>query len=69
MFDVHGCYPSIVVISDDYKQHNTQETTGYYSRKVRGISWFRNEGARYVLTTRSDKEICFSFKNGGSLVW
>ena len=69
MFDGYGCYPSIVVISDDYKQHNTQETTGYYSRKARGINWFRNEGARYVLTTRSDKEICFSFKNGGALVW
>lgn len=69
MFDVYGCSPSIVVISDDYKQYNTQETTDYYSRKVRGISWFRYGGTRYVLTTRRDKEICFSFRNGGALVW
>jgi beta-lactamase superfamily II metal-dependent hydrolase len=69
MFDVHGCSPSIVVISDDYKQHGTQETTGYYSRKAKGIAWFRNGGARYVLTTRSDKEICFSFNNSGCRVW
>lgn len=69
MFDVHGCTPDIVVISDDYKQHDTQETTSYYSRKARGIGWFRGEGARYVLTTRSDKEIRFSFNNGGALVW
>lgn len=69
MFDVHGCSPNIVVISDDHKQYNTQETTGYYSRKTQGIGWFRNGGTRYVLTTRSDKEICFSFRNGGALVW
>jgi len=69
MFDVHGCNPNIVVISDDYKQHSTQETTAFYSRKVKGIGWFRNEGARYVLSTRSDNEICFSFNNGGVLVW
>lgn len=69
MFDVHGCYPNIVVVSDDYKQHDTQETTSYYASKARGIGWFRNEGRRYVLTTRGDKEIRFSFRNGGALVW
>lgn len=69
MFDTYGCYPDLVVISDDYKQYDTQETTGYYSRKAKGIGWFRNGGTRFVLTTRSDKEICFSFRNGGCLVW
>jgi beta-lactamase superfamily II metal-dependent hydrolase len=69
MFDEHGCNPNIVVISDDYKQYNTQETTGYYSRKVKGITWFRDGGARYVLTTRRDGEVRFSFRNGGCLVW
>ncbi len=69
MFDEYGCNPDIVVISDDYKQYDTQETTGYYSRKAKGIAWFRNGGARYVLTTRSDKEIRFSFSSSGCLVW
>ena len=69
MFDEYGCNPNIVVISDDYKQYDTQETTDYYSRKVKGIPWFRNGGARYVLTTRSDGEVRFSFRNGGCLVW
>ncbi len=69
MFDEYRCNPDIVVISDDYKQYGTQETSGYYSRKAKGIAWFRNGGARYVLTTRSDKEIRFSFSGGGCLVW
>jgi len=69
MFDAHGCNPNIVVISDDYKQYDTQETTGYYSRKAKGIAWFRDGGARYVLTTRSDSEVRFSFRNGGCTVW
>lgn len=69
MFDVYGCKPQIVVISDDYKQYDTQETTAYYARKARGITWFRNQGARYVLTTRSDGEIIFSFQSGSCRVW
>ena len=69
MFDNWGCNPSLVVISDDYKQFDTQETTNYYGRKARGIRWFRNQGARYVLTTRSDDEIRFSFSNGQCLAW
>lgn len=69
MFDEHRCNPNIVVISDDYKQYNTQETTGYYSKKVKGIAWFRDGGARYVLTTRRDGEVRFSFSSGGCLVW
>lgn len=69
MFDACGCYPNVVVISDDHKQYDTQETSGYYARKTKGIGWFRNEGARYVLTTRRDEEICFSFRDGGCLIW
>jgi len=69
MFDEHRCNPNIVVTSDDYKQYNTQETTGYYSKKVKGIAWFRDGGARYVLTTRRDGEVRFSFSSGGCLVW
>lgn len=69
MFDLYGCRPQIVVISDDYKQYDTQETTNYYRGKAKGIPWFRNGGPRYVLTTRSDGEIKFSFKDGGCTVW
>ena len=69
MFETYGCRPQLVVISDDHKQYDTQETTSYYKRKARGISWFRNQGARYVLSTRNDGEIRFSFKNGGCTVW
>jgi beta-lactamase superfamily II metal-dependent hydrolase len=69
MFDVYGCKPQLVIISDDYKQYDTQETTAYYARKTRGILWFRDEGARYVLTTRNDGEIIFSFHAGSCRVW
>lgn len=69
MFDDFGCRPSIVVISDDYKQYDTQETTSYYGSKCDGIAWFRNGGRRYVLTTRSDHEIRFSFRDRGCLIW
>lgn len=65
MFDTWGCRPEVVVISDDYKQYSTQETTAYYGRKAKGITGFRNElGLRKVLTTRRDKELVFSFLNG-----
>ena len=56
MFDAYGCSPQLVVISDDYKQYDTQETTNYYGGKARGIPWFRDQGARYVLTTRTRAE-------------
>lgn len=69
MFNVYGCRPNFVVISDDYKQYDSQETTNYYASKVAGLSWFRKDGARKVLTTRSDHEIRFSFRNGGVLAW
>lgn len=69
MFDTHGCNPQLVVISDDYKQYDTQETTSYYAQKARGIPWFREQGRRYVLTTRNDSEIRFSFQNGQCTAW
>ena len=69
MFDTYGCKPLVVVISDYYKQHDTQETTNYYALKARGIAGFRDQGVRYVLTTRSDGEIKFTFKNGQCIVW
>lgn len=69
MFDTWGCRPKLVVISDDYKQHATQETTNYYGSKAQGIADFRRaQGLRRVLTTRSDGELMFSFQNGYCLV-
>jgi hypothetical protein len=58
-----------MVISDDYKQHATQETTNYYGSKAQGITGFRrDQGLRRVLATRTDGELMFSFQNGYCLV-
>lgn len=70
MFDYHGCRPQLVVISDDYKQHSTQETTNYYASKATGITNFRAPGvSRSVLTTRKDGDIHFTWSNGGCTVY
>lgn len=69
LFTVYGCAPRLVLISDDYKQYDSQETTNYYGSKASGIAWFRGGGPRKTLTTRSDKELRFTFQNGGILVW
>jgi beta-lactamase superfamily II metal-dependent hydrolase len=69
MFEDWGCNPKVVVISDDYKQHATQETSNYYASKTQGIPNFRAVGnTRKVLTTRSDGEIQFSFQGGNCWV-
>lgn len=61
LFDVYGCRPEIVVISDDCHQYETQKTMQYYASKVKGIPWFRNEGNRFVLSTRCDGELTFNW--------
>lgn len=66
MFEQYGCNPILTVISDDYKQYDSQETTSYYGSRTRGIPW--NGGMRQVFTTRSDGEIRFSFQGGNCLV-
>lgn len=69
MFDVWHSQPSLVVISDDYKQYNTQNTVNYYNSKCSGVTNFRYAGDnRKVLTTRSDGEILFTFNNGNCIV-
>lgn len=69
MFDVWGCRPKLVIISDDYKQYDTQNTGNYYASKCSGIPDFRTPGNnRKVLTTRSDGEILFTFSNGNCWV-
>jgi beta-lactamase superfamily II metal-dependent hydrolase len=70
VFDVYGCTPTLIVISDDYKQYDTQETTTYYGSKATGISCYRGQpGIRKTLTTRNDGEIRFSFHSGRCEVW
>lgn len=69
MFDVWGCHPKVVIISDDYKKHATQETNAFYNARASGIRWFRGDpDLRYVLTTRKERELCFSFQNGQCIV-
>lgn len=70
LFDVHGCNPGLIVISDCEKRHQSQETVPYYAGKARGITNFRKPGCdRYVLTTRSDGEIIFRFDSGNCVVY
>jgi len=69
MFETYGCNPHLIVISDDYKQYDTQETTKYYASKAKGFNGFRGQGRRYVLTTRSDGEIKFTFRKNNCVVW
>lgn len=70
MFDVYGCAPKLVVISDDYRQYDTQETTNFYGSKSTGIWGFRTEQClRRVLTTRSDGPIGFSFQGRDCIVY
>ncbi len=68
LFDDYGCSPQIVVISDDYHQYETQNTTPYYESKCSGIDGFRGQAKRRVLTTRSDGDITFTFNQQGCIV-
>lgn len=61
LFDVYQCSPQIVVISDDYKQYTTQETVAYYGSKCSGITGFRGQDMRKVLTTRRDGTLTFTW--------
>ena len=59
MFDILGCSPKIVVISDDCHQYDTQQTVQYYGSKAQGVNF--GDKLRRVLTTRCDGEIRFDF--------
>lgn len=70
MFNTYGCRPQLVVISDDYKQYTSQETTNFYVSKASGITNFRAPGVtRKVLTTRKDGDIHFTWVNGSCVVY
>lgn len=62
LFDLHGCNPFFVVISDKGYKHDTQLTVPYYRSKCRG-GHFRGE-TRRVLTTRNDGMITFELSPG-----
>jgi beta-lactamase superfamily II metal-dependent hydrolase len=55
------CSPDIVVVSDEAKQYDTQETN--YSVHAKGIRWSTGE-VRKVLTTRSDGMIMVTAETG-----
>jgi beta-lactamase superfamily II metal-dependent hydrolase len=63
MFDVYGCKPQIVIISDDYRRFDTQNTTSYYHSRCSGIQF--RYAPRRVLTTRSDGKITFTWSAMG----
>lgn len=70
MFDQWQCKPQFVIISDDYKQYDTQQTTSFYASKCgAGLNDFRGPGNRKVLTTRKDGDITFSWSAGGCTVF
>ena len=69
MFDIHGCKPSLIIISDCAKKYQSQETASYYRTKAHGIRNFRGQDQRFVLTTRSDNHIQFKFEGGQCLVY
>jgi beta-lactamase superfamily II metal-dependent hydrolase len=69
MFTTHGCCPKVVVISDDYKQYDTQETTTWYANRCVGFDGFRGQPQRRrVLSTRSDGELRFTITPGNCVV-
>lgn len=68
MFDVYGCKPRLVVISDDCKKYASQETVAYYASKCVGIDGFRKPGVRKVLSTRNDGELIFAFAGPNCVV-
>ncbi len=69
LFSVHNCSPSLIVISDCEKKHQSQETVPYYYQRARGVKSFRGNSTRSVLTTRTDGELWFRFEAGRCFVF
>jgi beta-lactamase superfamily II metal-dependent hydrolase len=60
-------HPDLVIISDDYKQHETQETDDWYRQRTKGITLINDPSARrYVLTTRNDGAMKINANADGS---
>lgn len=68
LFEQYGCQPQLIVISDDYRQYDTQNTTTYYGSKCGGIRGFRGQAERRVLTTRNDGAITFRWDGAACTV-
>lgn len=58
LFSTYGCSPKLTIISDDYKQYDSQETDAWYRARTSGYP-FKSAGDRWVLTTRTDGDIDF----------
>lgn len=69
LFDVYGCSPQLIVISDCAKKHQSQETVPYYYRKAQGVPGVRGRDVRYVMTTRDDDELIFRWENRRCLLY
>lgn len=67
------CRPDAFILSDKEKEHDTQETTSWYSRRAHGLqriikgTWDPSE-TRYVFTTRDDNCLTISVELNGSYV-
>ncbi len=60
--------PEIVIISDDEKQHQSQETNAWYRQRCSGASVIANPSERrYVMTTRNDG--CLRINANASGLW
>ena len=59
LFDLYGCSPKLTIISDDYKQYDSQETDAWYRHRTSGYPFKSADNIRYVLTTRTDGNIDF----------
>jgi beta-lactamase superfamily II metal-dependent hydrolase len=57
LFDVYGCSPKLTIISDDYKQYDSQETDDWYRARTSGYPFKSAGDRRWVLTTRTDGNI------------
>lgn len=55
LFSMTGWRPQVVIISDDYKQYDTQETVNWYRQRASGINFYGS--SRHVFTTRRDGTI------------
>jgi len=65
------CTPDLIVFSDGPKEYDSQETTGWYSRRAKGLPDRSHPASlfcspmRYVITTRSDGTIHVDVNENG----
>ncbi|WP_208933799.1 ComEC/Rec2 family competence protein [Paracidovorax avenae] len=69
LFDIYGCFPQLIVISDCAKQYQSQETVPYYRHRAKGVSGVRGCDARYVMTTREDGTLFFRWEGKRCLLY